>query len=117
MSACAAFRLVCPVVNICPTPRDLHATFIYIFLLVRSGMDNVRNCTGSPLAGIDPEEILDTRPFCTAISNWLTNNNQGNPEVSNLPRKWNPTVVGAHDARARRVGPTRGRTTHPDSVV
>ena len=28
-----------------------------------SGMDNVRNITGSPIAGIDPHELLDSRPL------------------------------------------------------
>ena len=27
------------------------------------GMDNVRNMTGSPIAGIDPHEFLDVRPL------------------------------------------------------
>ncbi len=31
---------------------------------VQSGMDNVRNITGSPIAGIDPHELIDTRPLC-----------------------------------------------------
>jgi ferredoxin-nitrite reductase len=26
-------------------------------------MDNVRNMTGSPIAGIDPHEFLDVRPL------------------------------------------------------
>ena len=26
-------------------------------------MDNVRNMTGSPIAGIDPHELLDVRPL------------------------------------------------------
>lgn len=30
---------------------------------VMSGMDNVRNITGSPIAGIDPHELLDSRPL------------------------------------------------------
>lgn len=28
-----------------------------------SGMDNVRNLTGNPLAGVDPFEVVDTRPL------------------------------------------------------
>lgn len=28
---------------------------------VQTGMDNVRNMTGSPIAGIDPHELLDVR--------------------------------------------------------
>lgn len=31
---------------------------------VMSGMDNVRNLTGSPIAGIDPHELVDSRPLC-----------------------------------------------------
>ena len=30
---------------------------------IQSGFDNPRNVTGNPLAGIDPNEIIDTRPF------------------------------------------------------
>lgn len=28
---------------------------------VQTGMDNVRNMTGSPIAGIDPHELIDVR--------------------------------------------------------
>ena len=28
-----------------------------------AAMDNVRNVVGNPLAGIDPEELTDTRRF------------------------------------------------------
>src|SRR5262249_60398086 len=28
-----------------------------------SGADNIRNVTGTPTAGIDPKELLDTRPY------------------------------------------------------
>ena len=28
---------------------------------LQSGLDNVRNATGNPLAGFDPEEVIDTR--------------------------------------------------------
>ncbi len=27
-------------------------------------MDNVRNMTGSPIAGLDPHEFVDSRPLC-----------------------------------------------------
>ena len=35
-----------------------------------SGADNIRNITGSPTAGIDPQELIDTRPLapCTTTS-------------------------------------------------
>ncbi len=35
---------------------------------IQSGMDNVRNAVGSPLAGIDPLEIVDTIPACNDLT-------------------------------------------------
>ena len=35
--------------------------------------------------------------YTTELQNFLTNNCQGNPEYSNLPRKWNTAVAGAKD--------------------
>ena len=64
---------------------------------IQSGFDNPRNVTGNPLAGIDPNEILDTRPYTNELENFLTNNRRGNSEYSNLPRKWNTAVAGARD--------------------
>ena len=51
---------------------------------LQSGMDNVRNPVGNPLAGIDPLEIVDTRPFTNLISQYVTANSQGNLSISNL---------------------------------
>ncbi len=64
---------------------------------VQSGFDNPRNITGNPLAGIDPNEIVDTRPYTIELEKFLTNNGRGNPDFSNLPRKWNTAVAGAPD--------------------
>lgn len=64
---------------------------------LQSGMDNVRNPVGNPLAGIDPDEIVDTRPYTNLLSSYITNSSQGNPAVTNLPRKWNVCVIGSHD--------------------
>jgi len=64
---------------------------------IQSGFDNPRNVTGNPLAGIDPHEIVDTRPYTTKLQTFLTNNGEGNPDYSNLPRKWNTAVAGAKD--------------------
>ncbi|PAN08388.1 hypothetical protein PAHAL_1G409800 [Panicum hallii] len=64
---------------------------------LQSGMDNVRNPVGNPLAGIDPDEIVDTRPYTNLLSSYITNNSQGNPTITNLPRKWNVCVIGTHD--------------------
>lgn len=64
---------------------------------LQSGMDNLRNMVGSPLAGIDPQEMVDTRELCTAINDMYTNNRQGREEFGNLPRKFNIAVSGSRD--------------------
>ena len=60
----------------------------------QSGHDNPRNITGNPLAGIDPEEIVDTRPLVRAIQDALL----GPEGPRNLPRKFNVAVGGAPDS-------------------
>jgi ferredoxin-nitrite reductase len=64
---------------------------------LQSGLDNVRNATGNPLAGFDPHEVVDTRPFTRDIQDYVTGGGRGNPEISNLGRKWNVCVVGGPD--------------------
>lgn len=64
---------------------------------IQSGMDNVRNLTGSPVAGIDPDELFDTRELNQKLQDLITNKGQGNYEFSNLPRKLNIAVDGARD--------------------
>nr|GLL49059.1 ferredoxin--nitrite reductase, chloroplastic-like [Ipomoea trifida] len=64
---------------------------------LQSGMDNVRNPVGNPVAGIDLEEIVDTRPYNNMLSQFITANSRGNHAFSNLPMKWNVCVVGSHD--------------------
>lgn len=64
---------------------------------IQSAFDNPRNVTGNPIAGIDPLEIVDTRPYTQELEDFLTNNQQGNPEFSNLPREWNTAVAGSRD--------------------
>lgn len=51
---------------------------------LQSGMDNVRNPVGNPLAGIDPHEIVDTRPYTNLLSQFITANSWGNPIITNL---------------------------------
>jgi len=64
---------------------------------VQSGMDNVRNITGSPVAGIDADELIDTRGLCRKVQDMLTNNGEGNPSFTNLPRKFNIAIAGCRD--------------------
>ena len=67
----------------------------------QSALDNVRNMVGSPLAGIDEEEMVDTRPHCDALNDLITLNKEtgerGNPVWSNMPRKFNIAVSGSRD--------------------
>ena len=60
----------------------------------QSGHDNPRNITGNPLAGIDPDEFIDTRPLVDAIQAELL----GIDGPRNLPRKFNVAVGGAADS-------------------
>ncbi|MEC4817613.1 MAG: ferredoxin--nitrite reductase, partial [Scytonema sp. PMC 1069.18] len=64
---------------------------------VQSGMDNVRNITGDPVAGLDATEFFDTRELVQQIQNMITNNGEGNPEFTNLPRKFNIAITGGRD--------------------
>lgn len=64
---------------------------------IQSGLDNVRNLTGSPVAGIDPDELFDTRELNQKLQDLITNNGQGNYKFSNLPRKFNIAIEGARD--------------------
>lgn len=55
-----------------------------------SGVDNVRNITASPTAGIDPQEFLDTRPFAHALHHYILNHR----DLYGLPRKFNVALEG-----------------------
>ena len=55
-----------------------------------SGADNVRNVTGSPTAGIDRQELIDTRPHARAIHHFILNHR----ELYGLPRKFNIAFDG-----------------------
>jgi ferredoxin-nitrite reductase len=55
-----------------------------------SGADNIRNVTGSPTAGIDPHELIDTRPLARAMHHHILNHR----EMYGLPRKFNIAFDG-----------------------
>jgi len=64
---------------------------------VQSGMDNVRNITGSPVAGIDADELFDTRELVGQVQDLITNKGEGNSAFTNLPRKFNIAIAGCRD--------------------
>jgi ferredoxin-nitrite reductase len=55
-----------------------------------AGADNIRNITGSPLAGIDPVELVDTRPLARTLHHHILNHR----ELYGLPRKFNIAFDG-----------------------
>jgi ferredoxin-nitrite reductase len=55
-----------------------------------SGADNIRNVTGNPTAGIDPEELYDVLPLCRRWHHHIMNNR----ELYGLPRKFNVAFDG-----------------------
>lgn len=85
----------------------------------QSGMDNMRNVVGCPIAGLDQGELLDASPLAQALQESFV----GVRELSNLPRKFNVSITGclqdcahaqAHDVSfipatlARDTGPVIG---------
>ena len=55
-----------------------------------AGADNIRNITGSPTAGIDPQELIDTRPHARALHHFILHHR----ELYGLPRKFNIAFDG-----------------------
>ncbi|WP_458760988.1 NirA family protein [Afipia sp. TerB] len=56
-----------------------------------SGADNIRNVTGTPTAGIDPQELVDTRPYAREWHFHILNDRS----LYGLPRKFNVAFDGA----------------------
>lgn len=67
----------------------------------QSALDSVRNAVGSPLAGIDDLEMVDTRMLCNAVNDLISldpvTGTRGNPMWGNLPRKFNIAISGSRD--------------------
>jgi len=64
---------------------DLHS--------LQTGMDNVRNICGCALAGLALNELFDASPSVAALDRLIVGA-EGNPEFTNLPRKFNIVVTG-----------------------
>jgi ferredoxin-nitrite reductase len=56
-----------------------------------SGADNIRNVTGTPTAGIDPQELIDTRPYAREWHFHILNDRS----LYGIPRKFNVGFDGA----------------------
>ncbi|MCC9643262.1 NirA family protein [Rhodopirellula sp. JC740] len=55
-----------------------------------SGGDNIRNCTSSPLSGLDPDELIETLPLAKRMHHYILNHR----EMYGLPRKFNIAFEG-----------------------
>lgn len=56
-----------------------------------SGADNIRNVTGTPTAGVDPQELIDTRSYAREWHHRILNDRG----LYGLPRKFNVAFDGA----------------------
>jgi len=72
IAACDATRVLTSLQDLGIVPRG-------------SGADNIRNITASPTAGIDPDELIDTRPLARDLHHYILNHR----EMYGLPRKFN----------------------------
>jgi ferredoxin-nitrite reductase len=60
---------------------------------LQTGMDNIRNVVGCPVAGLTPSELFDA----SSVARHLTAMFVGDKTFSNLPRKFNVTITGCPD--------------------
>lgn len=63
---------------------------------LQTGIDNVRNINGCALAGLTQHELFDASPVVQELDRLIVGST-GNPEFTNLPRKFNITVTGCPD--------------------
>jgi ferredoxin-nitrite reductase len=59
-------------------------------LTLQTGFDNIRGVVGCAVAGLTPNELFDASPAVMAFNQRIV----GNPEFSNMPRKFNVTITG-----------------------
>jgi len=63
---------------------------------LQTGVDNVRNINGCALAGLTLHELFDASPVVHELDRLIVGS-KGNPEFTNLPRKFNVTITGCTD--------------------
>jgi ferredoxin-nitrite reductase len=60
---------------------------------LQTGMDNIRNAIGCPVAGLAPTELFDASPVARQFTAMFV----GDKAFTNLPRKFNVTITGCRD--------------------
>ena len=80
-------------IRIQDAPRVLQRLSAVNLTSQQSGMDNVRNLVGCPLAGLHHDELIDASALTQRIQQAII----GLPRFSNLPRKFNLSITGCPD--------------------
>ena len=62
-------------------------------ITLQTGMDNIRNVVGCPVAGLTPSELFDASPVVREFTDIFV----GNKAFTNLPRKFNVTITGCKE--------------------
>ncbi len=60
---------------------------------LQTGMDNIRNVVGCPVAGLTPNELFDASPIVRKFTQMFV----GNKAFTNLPRKFNVTITACKE--------------------
>ena len=60
---------------------------------LQTGMDNIRNVVGCPVAGLTPNELFDAAPVVQAFTQTFV----GNKAYTNLPRKFNVAITACKE--------------------
>ena len=97
-SAMAAATRMSPPAPICRSARSRPKNAVAMVEAIQdlglcsrgSGADNIRNVTGTPTAGIDPQELIDTRPYAREWHFHILNERA----LYGLPRKFNVAFDG-----------------------
>jgi len=80
--------------DIAGVPRALQRLEAVGLTAKQTGLDNVRNVFAHPLAGVDPEELIDTRQLCRDVTRVFLDHR----ELADLPRKFNIALCGRPSA-------------------
>ncbi len=97
---------------------DILKRFMDVGIVTEGACGDIpRNVTGCPVAGIEPDEIFDARPFAESIHRlWLESS-----EYADLPRKFKTAVSGCcqncSQPEINDIGATGVRRTLPDGTV
>lgn len=80
-------------ITINDVPQILDRLLDVGLVTLQTGMDNIRNVVGCPVAGLTPNELFDASPVVRAFTAMFV----GSKAYTNLPRKFNVTITGCRE--------------------